>query len=54
MDLPQQALELLKQQVLPIISHGSIFDKARTMYCYVRCLVAASAGNPGPKRKAGG
>ncbi|XP_076090764.1 anaphase-promoting complex subunit 5-like [Mytilus galloprovincialis] len=49
MQLPQPALELLRQQLLPIISRGNLFDKARTMYCYVRCLVAAA--NKGPEQK---
>lgn len=51
MQLPHQSLELLKQQILPIISHGNLFDKARTMYCYVRCYVAATTNSPEKKRK---
>lgn len=51
MQLPHQSLELLKQQILPIISHGSLFDKARTMYCYVRCYVASTAKSPDRKRR---
>jgi hypothetical protein len=53
MQLPHQSLELLKQQILPIISHGNLFDKARTMYCYVRCYVAATTNSPEIKRKPG-
>ena len=53
MQLPHQSLELLKQQILPIISHGNLFDKARTMYCYVRCYVAATTNSPEKKRKPG-
>lgn len=53
MQLPQPALELLRQQLLPIISHGNLFDKARTMYCYVRCLVAAANKGPEQKKRAG-
>ncbi|KAJ8300146.1 hypothetical protein KUTeg_021665 [Tegillarca granosa] len=44
MKLSVQAINLLDKYMIHILSHGSVFDKARTMYCYTKCLVGAKAG----------
>lgn len=44
MKLSVQAINLLDKYMIYILSHGSVFDKARTMYCYTKCLVGAKAG----------
>lgn len=51
MKLPEQALKLLHTQMVQILSHGSVYDQARTMYCYARCQVAANADSPPKERK---
>ncbi|KAK3604057.1 hypothetical protein CHS0354_028690 [Potamilus streckersoni] len=43
MQLPEQALKLLDQHMLTILSHGSVYDKARVLYCSARCQVALGA-----------
>ncbi|XP_061189675.1 anaphase-promoting complex subunit 5-like [Saccostrea echinata] len=43
MQLPEKALELLDQHMVTILSHGNCLDRARTMYCYARCSVAAGS-----------
>jgi anaphase-promoting complex subunit 5 len=43
MELPEKALALLDQHMVTVLSHGNCLDRARTLYCYARCSVAAGS-----------
>ncbi|KAK3088849.1 hypothetical protein FSP39_024561 [Pinctada imbricata] len=51
MQLPELALSLLDQQMITVLSHGSGYDRARSLYCYAKCKVAASLKSPESDRK---
>lgn len=44
MKLPGQALQLIESAMLIILSHGSLYDRARLLNIYARCKVAESHG----------
>ncbi|XP_067002288.2 anaphase-promoting complex subunit 5 isoform X2 [Anabrus simplex] len=46
MGLPNQALKLINESLLVILSHGSYFDQARALVLYAECKVAAAANLP--------
>ncbi|XP_076316414.1 anaphase promoting complex subunit 5 ida isoform X1 [Tachypleus tridentatus] len=47
--LPYQALQLLDSVFLTILSHGSLYDKARTHLLYAKSVVAAAKLDEGPE-----
>lgn len=51
MELPEKALTLLDQHMVTVLSHGNCLDRARTLYCYARCTVAAGSKLPKADRK---
>jgi anaphase-promoting complex subunit 5 len=51
MGLPSQALKLIDQSLLLILSHGGIFDQGRALLLYAKCKVAAVNGQPAEVRK---
>ena len=44
MQMPQQALKLLKANLENVLSNGGIYDMAKIQFLFVQCLVAASEG----------
>ncbi|XP_041368923.1 anaphase-promoting complex subunit 5-like [Gigantopelta aegis] len=53
MRLYEQALGLIEQHLLTVLTHGSCLDKARTLYLYSKCCVAAaSKASPADRRSA--
>jgi hypothetical protein len=53
MKLPGQALQLVESCMLTILSHGSLYDRARLLYVYAKCQVAESHKSHTEKRKGG-
>ncbi|KAK7480276.1 hypothetical protein BaRGS_00028444 [Batillaria attramentaria] len=51
MQLPGQALRLLETRMLTVLTHGSAYDRARLIYAYARCKVAAVSDAPTEERK---
>ncbi|KAK5639964.1 hypothetical protein RI129_010775 [Pyrocoelia pectoralis] len=51
MKLPAQALKLLDKCLLHILTHGGIYDRARAMLCYSKCIVANSKDCASVERK---
>lgn len=51
MQLPKQALALLTQNMLPILSHGSVFDQGRLLCCYAKCKIALEIKKGGEQKK---
>ncbi|KAK6195948.1 hypothetical protein SNE40_001269 [Patella caerulea] len=52
MKLPEQALGLLERNMLPVLTNGSIYDQARTLYCYARVQVACARHSQQDKKSA--
>lgn len=46
MGLPAQALKLMDQSLLVVLSHGGHYDQAQAMALFVKCKVASSASMP--------
>lgn len=46
MGLPAQALKLMDQSLLVVLSHGGHYDQAQAMSLFVKCKVASSATVP--------
>ena len=42
MRLPDQAVRLLERHLLCVLTNATAFDKARVLYVYARCKVAAA------------
>ena len=53
MQLPQQALNLLNQNMLTVLSHGGRLEHAKIIYCHVRCQVAMAAKTNEQEKKGG-
>ncbi|KAK7099099.1 anaphase-promoting complex subunit 5-like [Littorina saxatilis] len=51
MKLPGQALKLVETATLEISSHGGPYDRARLLYAYARCKVAAAQNGSIDERK---
>jgi anaphase-promoting complex subunit 5 len=43
LDLPKQAVNLIEKVMVTILSHGSLYDQARTLYLWIRCHLAAES-----------
>ncbi|XP_064650104.1 anaphase-promoting complex subunit 5-like isoform X2 [Lineus longissimus] len=41
MNLPNQALKLIEQELVTILTYGTQYDKARVLYLYAKCQVAS-------------
>ena len=53
LNMPHQALRLLEEVLLPILTHGSLYDRARTHYLWLRCSVAAAKNKPAVEKRKG-
>ena len=53
MKLPEQALSILTQYMLPLLSHGAILDQGRLLSCYAKCQVAMAANKGEVERRKG-
>ena len=42
MNMPQQALTLLEGVLVTVICNGSLLDRAKAQYLWIRCTVAAA------------
>ncbi|PNF24685.1 hypothetical protein B7P43_G17552 [Cryptotermes secundus] len=51
MGLPSQALKLIDQSLLLILSHGGSYDQGRALLLFAKCKVAAVTGQPDEVRK---
>jgi anaphase-promoting complex subunit 5 len=51
MGLPSQALKLIDQSLLLILSHGGKYDQGRALLLFAKCKVASVAGQPTEVRK---
>ncbi|PSN35870.1 Anaphase-promoting complex subunit 5 [Blattella germanica] len=51
MKLPSQALKLINQSLLVILSHGSCYDQGRALLLFAKCKVAAASGKSAEQRK---
>ena len=51
MKLPSQALKLIDQSLLVILSHGGSFDQGRALLLFAKCKIAAAIGKPPEERK---
>lgn len=51
MGLPSQALKLIDQSLLVILSHGGSYDQGRALLLFAKCKVAAVTGQPVEVRK---
>jgi anaphase-promoting complex subunit 5 len=51
MGLPSQALKLIDQSLLLILSHGGSYDQGRALLLFAKCKVAAVTGQPAEVRK---
>jgi anaphase-promoting complex subunit 5 len=51
MGLPSQALKLIDQSLLLILSHGGNYDQGRALLLFAKCKVAAVTGQPAEVRK---
>lgn len=52
MKMPKQAINVLNKQMMNILSHGPVYDQARTLLLYAKCRVASCAGENESERKA--
>ena len=48
LSMPQHALELVDKARVTILSHGSLIERAKAYYLYVKCKVAAAASSNDP------
>jgi hypothetical protein len=53
MNLPNQALKLIEQELVTILTYGTQFDKARVLYLYAKCQVASVSHLDEESRKPG-
>ncbi|WAR30726.1 APC5-like protein [Mya arenaria] len=53
MQLPEQALSLLSQHMLAILSHGTVTDRARLLTCHTKCQVAIATRKPDEQKRQG-
>ena len=53
MQLPDQALSLLNQNMLTVLSHGGLLEHAKSIYCHIRCQVAKATKSGEQDRKTG-
>lgn len=51
MKMPKQAISVLNKQMMNILSHGPVYDQARTLLLYAKCQVASSANEDENDRK---
>lgn len=51
--MPSQALSLLDEHMKTILVHGSVYDKARVLYLYAKCQVAATGKQTSKEKKSG-
>mgnify|MGYP000076528037 CR=1 FL=1 len=51
MKLPSQALKLINQSLLIILSHGGSFDQGRALLLFAKCKIAAVVGKSLETRK---
>lgn len=51
MKMPAQALKLLDQCLIYILTHGGSYDRARAMLLYVKCVVANAGHKSGVERE---
>ena len=42
MKMPQQALTLLEGVLVTVICNGSLLDRVKAQYLWIRCIVAAA------------
>ncbi|XP_014787767.1 anaphase-promoting complex subunit 5 [Octopus bimaculoides] len=49
MGLPHLAIPILEEQMMNILTNGTLVDKGRMLYCYSRCTVAAAKKSEDPK-----
>ncbi|XP_013393534.1 anaphase-promoting complex subunit 5 [Lingula anatina] len=42
MNMPAQALRMIEEDLVTVLTHGSVYNKARTQYLYAKCKVAAA------------
>ncbi|XP_052222567.1 anaphase-promoting complex subunit 5-like isoform X3 [Dreissena polymorpha] len=53
MQLPHQALTMLYQYMLSLQAHGTVYDQANYLMCYVKCKVAIATRQAGDKKREG-
>jgi anaphase-promoting complex subunit 5 len=51
MGLPSQALKLIDQSLLLILSHGGSYDQGRALLLFAKCKIAAVTCQPAEVRK---
>ncbi|XP_064615999.1 anaphase-promoting complex subunit 5-like [Liolophura sinensis] len=49
--MPNQALSLLDEHLKIILVHGTVYDKARVLYLYAKCQVAATSKQTSKEKK---
>lgn len=50
MGMPSQALKILDKVLVKVLAHGGVYDRARAMLLFVKCLVADAGSNPSVDR----
>ncbi|XP_012287472.1 anaphase-promoting complex subunit 5 [Orussus abietinus] len=52
MGIPNQAWKLVEEAIIPILSHGSLYDQGRAFVLYAKCLVATAPTTANEARRA--